>query len=84
MEKYYVIYGSEDGDARMQEFSSKESLLKFLDPEDWCGDDESLEFLEKLYQPTEDITNWGRRFMVIKGEIVVPIAKEKIVEYDIK
>jgi hypothetical protein len=72
---YYVI-SQFDRDADVQEMT-KEEVLEFLDE-----DVKPKECLSKLEQSSP--AYWGERYLIIKGEIVTPKAKEVVVEYELE
>jgi len=78
MEKYYIINNS-DGDTTVSEVT-KEELLKRINPEDpYYGD---KRFLQKISK--NDTNYWGDNILIIKGNIITPKPKEKVVTYDIE
>lgn len=79
--KYYVISGSEDGDARIYECENEEELVKELNDEiEDISDTE--EYLKKFKKeiPVHDIKEFGDRVVIIRGEIIVPRTKKIITE----
>lgn len=77
MENYFLIYNS-DGDTHVKTVS-KERLLEDLDNGDY-GEDPI--FLDEI--PQSDTNYWGEeRYLIIKGNIVTPKAKEVVTKHDI-
>ena len=77
MENFFIIHNS-DGDTTVR-IISKEELLKDLDNGDY-GEDPI--FLDEI--PQSDTNYWGEeRYLIIKGNIVTPKAKEKIIKHEI-
>lgn len=74
---YFVIDTSADGDHYIEALT-KEQLAGRLNNHDW-GDDPK--FLDGL--PEFNMNYWGNSTLIIKGEIVVPKAKEKITIYEV-
>ncbi len=72
---YFVIRNS-DGDTSVTPMT-KDQLLEFI------NEDEGSDFLSSV--PSNHDTNyWGDKILIIKGEVVTPTAKEKVIEYTIK
>jgi hypothetical protein len=71
--KYFLIHVSEDGDIYLSEYTAEqlEKMLNGPDPEYRIED-----FLDKV--PDRNLAYWGGRAILIKGEIVVPKAKEVV------
>jgi len=78
MEKYYIIKNS-DGNTTVDEVT-KDELINRINPEEpYYGD---KNFLQKITD--KDTNYWGENILIIKGCIVIPKEKEKIVTYDIE
>lgn len=76
MGMYYVI-NNMDGDTIIHQYS-KEALLKAIED----GDFLVYGIFDKL--PNEHDTNyWGGKTLIIKGDVVSPIAKQVVTKYDI-
>ena len=76
MSNYFVISNSE-GDTTITPVRKKE-LLERINEHYWGR----REYLSEI--PQERDTNyWGDGVLIIKGEVVVPTAKEKVIEYEI-
>lgn len=77
MENYFIIHNSE-GDTTVR-IVSKERLLKDLDNGDYG---EYPIFLDSI--PQSDTNYWGEeRYLIIKGSIVTPKAKQVITKHEI-
>lgn len=75
MEMYFVIRNS-DGDTSVTPMTKKQ-ILEYL------NEDEGTDFLLQI--PSNHDTNyWGDKVLIIKGEVVTPTPKEKVIEYTIK
>jgi hypothetical protein len=73
---YFVISNSE-GDTRVSMVTKQELLTRIN--ENYWGE---REYLSEI--PDELDTNyWGNNVLIIKGEVVSPVAKEKVIEYEI-
>ena len=76
-EKYYVIHNG-DGDTTVEELS-KDELLERL-KEYYYGE---VDVIKKM--PEERDTNyWDENILIIKGNIVSPVEKKIITEFDIE
>ncbi len=89
MDKYYVIESSEDGDAFISEYDSKEELLKELNE---TIEDIKPSYLKKFLDSFKNKLEYyssNRKFVeiqqfgentkiIIKGEIIIP-KEEKVV-----
>lgn len=74
----YFIISNSGGDTYVQQMSEDE-LLKALNP-DKHGDTE-LDFSKALASVAKADTNyWGDGFLIIKGEIIVPTAKQVVTQ----
>ncbi len=80
---YFAIVGSFDGGCHLEQLT-KEELLKKITPNeygetDWClGEDRMI-----LSKPPEEIDNFSD-ILIIKGEIVTPVAKKFATEFDVQ
>jgi hypothetical protein len=73
----YFIISTTDGKTTVEKLT-KETVLKRLDPKDpYYGDKKCSEFVESF------INYCGNNLLIIKGEIVTPIAKEVVLSIDI-
>lgn len=70
---YFVISNS-DGDTHVTPYKTKEQLLKALS-------DDCYTYRTDLSE--EDTNYWEDDILIIKGEIVVPVEKARVVELDI-
>jgi hypothetical protein len=70
---YFLIRGSEDGETYVSEYTAAqlEKMLNGPDP-----DYQIENFVSKI--PDKNITYWDSRVILIKGEIIVPKAKEVV------
>jgi len=75
---YFLIRNS-DGDTSVTPMT-KDQLLKSLNDEDFGSD---VKFLSEV-PSYEDTNYWGGKALLIKGEVVTPTPKEKVIEYTIK
>ena len=77
MENYFIINNS-DGDTTVR-LISKEQLLRDLDAGDYGTDPQ---FLDNI--PESETNYWGEeKYLIIKGSIVTPKAKEVITKHEI-
>lgn len=79
--KYYKISGSENEDARIAEYDNEEDLVMALNKEiEDISDTE--EYLKRFKQkvPSPDITDFGDRAIIIRGDIIVPKTRKIITE----
>lgn len=77
MENYFIINNS-DGDTTVKTVS-KEELLEDLDNGDYG---ENPIFLDSI--PQSDTNYWGEKgYLIIKGSIVTPNAKQVITKHEI-
>lgn len=77
MEEKYFVISNTDGDTYVQEVS-KQELEDNLN-EDYYGED--VEFLSKT--PHDDTNYWGEKYLIIKGTVIVPKAKEKVTKFEV-
>ncbi len=78
MKEQYFIISNSDGDTTIDVFT-KEQLLKAIQEQYW-GEREILTEI-----PADSDTNyWGNAILIIKGNIVTPVAKQVITKYDIE
>ena len=77
MEKYFVIRAGEDG-VRISSYT-KAQLLKELKLD---ADDSDVFLNSENFD--SDPNYWGTKTLIIKGEIVTPIVKKIVEEYDIQ
>ena len=76
MSNYFVISNS-DGDTRVN-MVTKQELLERINEHYWG----KRKYLSEI--PDEIDTNyWGNNVLIIKGEVVAPTAKERVIEYEI-
>lgn len=76
MSNYFIISNSE-GDTTVT-MVTKQELLGRINEHYWGR----REYLSEI--PQERDTNyWGGSVLIIKGEVVTPTAKEKVIEYEI-
>jgi len=78
MENYFIIHNDE-GDTHVV-MLSKNELLDRLN-EDYYGSD--IEFLDTMPDNT-DTNYWECKTLIIRGEIVTPEQKRRVIEYNIK
>ncbi len=76
MSNYFVISNSE-GDTTITPLS-KDQLLERINEHYWGR----REYLSEIPQG-RDTNYWGNSVLIIKGEIITPAAKEKVIEYEI-
>ncbi len=81
-ETYFVISGSEDGDIGIEVRSRTEFAATLKDP-DYGDEAERCLSAEELVE-NKDPMYWGGRYLIIKGKVVVPKAKEKVTEWEIE
>jgi hypothetical protein len=75
----YFIISNYDGETSIEKLT-KEKVLKRLDPKDpYYGDKKCLSSISDENNPN----HWSKNLLIIKGEIVTPIAKEVILSIDI-
>lgn len=74
--KYFHICCSDDGDVSVREFS-KEALKAMLNNRD----EPPMRLVSKI--PGHDPMYWDGQSIVIKGEIVVPVALDTVKEWEI-
>lgn len=74
---YFVIMCSEDGEVFVNQLS-KFDLLKRIEEKYWG----EVEFID--YIPDSDPQSWGHSVIIIKGNLVLPEPKTKVLKYDIK
>ena len=75
---YFVICNS-DGDTTVSRMTAEE-LKKALNDKDWG---ENPEFITPDEKCDDDTNYWAGGMMIIKGEIIVPQAKQTITEYEV-
>ncbi len=77
---HFVIQNS-GGDTRIRQMTEAQ-LLAALQPNE-CGDADiaALRVLEKI--PDSDTNYWGNGIIIIKGEIIVPKAKEVVTRFEL-
>lgn len=83
-ELYFVISGSEDGDAYFQAFKTAEEIKKW---HEWDWDGEQLvEYPEFLKKPPQEmnIPEWGNSVLIIKGRVVCPKPVKTVVKWEIE
>ena len=70
---YFIVSCSEDGDVYVSEHTTEqlEKMLNGPEPDYRIGD-----FVDKI--PDHNVAYWGGRSIIIKGEIIVPKAKEVV------
>jgi len=77
MSDVYFVINNNEGDTRVN-MITKQELLERVNEHYWGH----CEYLSEV--PQERDTNyWGVSVLIIKGEVVVPTAKEKVIEYEI-
>jgi len=74
MIKYYII-DNDDGNTNIYEMT-KDQIEKEL------NEKIELNYLEKI--ESTDTSDWGNKSLIIKGEIVIPRAKQKIIRYEVE
>lgn len=78
---YYVITFSEDGDVRIYPFT-RQGLLSALTPNETSeADFDVADVMPELSET--DPARWHGQFLVIKGEIVNPIPRKTVIEFDL-
>lgn len=75
---YFVIRNS-DGDTSICQMTAEE-LKKALQEDDWGS---NPDFIKPDSKYDRDTNYWGRKLMIIKGEIIVPKAKQTVTEYEV-
>jgi hypothetical protein len=79
MKEMYFIISNPDGDTTVEAIEKKELIARLEDNYYGSG---RLPFPEL---PDENDTNyWGEGFLIIKGSVVYPKAKEVITKFDIE
>ena len=79
MKEMYFIISNSDGDTTVEAIEKKE-LIKRLEDNYYGGGRFPYPEL-----PQETDTNyWGNGFLIVKGSVVYPKAKEVITKYDIE
>lgn len=73
---YFVIHFTEDGEAHISAHT-RAKLLALFAGKAW-GDEQVFATLDEC-RP-----GYSHGLLIIKGEVVAPFAKEKVVEFDIK
>lgn len=76
--EYLVLCFSEDGEVSAS-FWDKFSLLEKLNEHYWGR---NVEFVESL-STENDSTEWSNKLLILKGEIIIPKAKNVITEFQI-
>ena len=74
---YFVIYNSE-GDTHVEEVERIKLLERIL--QQYYGD---VRFIENLSKVDKDTNYWGDNILIIKGEIVPPVAVQVTTKFDI-
>jgi len=72
---YFTIYNG-DGDTYVRQLTKEEVLERAAEGEKFLTPEE----MEK----NADTNYWGERTLLIKGDIVIPTAKEVAVAYDVE
>jgi hypothetical protein len=70
---YFVIYASEDGETYVTEYTAEQLEAKFNGPD---PDYRIEQFVGKI--PDKDTNYWDVKMILIRGEIVMPKAKEVV------
>ena len=76
---YFLLYGNEDG-GHIKQLSQAELLQEIHD--DYEETEDSPEFAAEI--PDSNMFYWGEAMVIIKGEIVVPQARQVVTEYVIE
>lgn len=82
-EQYFVICNG-DGDTSIDMMSKKELLVRLKPEEDedeYFCDYGKVGFLENI--KNDDPNYWGDNILIIKGKIIIPKVKEKIICYNV-
>jgi hypothetical protein len=86
---YFLISGSEDGEASCQAFHSKEAILQYLVDEsrDWdkpIDPDTFLSNADAFMEGLLDLDNMHPRRMLIKGNAIKPVAKRVVGVFEVE
>lgn len=82
--KFFKIEVNEDGEIRIRGYVHHEHLLKELDERLEDGDGEELNFKPSLDSGDSDPQYWrDERILIIRGDIVVPKAKNVVTKFNI-
>jgi len=76
---YFLLYGNEDG-GFVKQLSQEELLRQIHD--DYEDTEDSPGFAAEI--PASSMFYWGEAMVIIKGEIVVPQARQFVTEYVIE
>ena len=81
--KYFIVGVDEDGDPFIYSASDQKTLLAaFLSPDDGGWLDPSKASTEQGVGGT-DPNYWGGKYLIIKGHVVQPGPREKVVQWEI-
>jgi len=79
---YFLFSSDEDGEHWIRTFETSEEIEAMLN--DWLQDEpEEPAFIPFLDPPLLNMDYWGDNHLLIKGEIVVPVAKETVTRYKV-
>ena len=78
--KYFIIESTEDGDIRICE-ETKVGIVDKLNER--INDGEDIRFVESIKDCTDPMY-WGRKTLIIKGEIVTPHVVYKVKKFALK
>lgn len=77
----YFMISNSDGETFIRTLTETELLAELEEQE---GEGYSPKFITKENLETESDSNyWGESVLIIKGEVIVPKPKEKIVSYEL-
>lgn len=76
---YFIIHNSEDGEVSVHQMDAEELQKKLK--EDYWGTGKKFILPNDIFDC--DPNYWGGKLLIIKGEIIVPKAKQTIIEYEV-
>ena len=76
---YFVLIATEDGFS-VREMTKEKLLREMANEENSFG---LRQQAESALPPDSDPDDWGTKMVIIKGEIVVPVAKKIVTEFDL-
>lgn len=75
-DQYFVIGMNDEGNPYI-EAMSRETVQRALDPDDGWLDPEKV--MSDI--PTADPSHWKSRYVILRGEFIMPRAQETVVEW---
>ena len=77
----YFMISNSDGDTYIRQLTETELLAELEEQEE---EGYSPKFITKEKLETESDSNyWGEAVLIIKGEVIIPKPKEKILSYEL-